>query len=375
VTDSLELLILLALVYLVECGQWVPPATVAFHALIPGRWRTTRVLRGSSRWRRGMVLGCPWPPLGSALVSEPLPLAMSPTGITPEEHGGQIPWERIEEVGTTDWTLEVNGQQIARLASRRLAQTLARTLDELRGLEPSERPAAVERLLDQRFDAETLPARLAAFTRGTRLLRVSASLLWLCIFGGLPAILHSQLIQYWAPILGLLLLTWITTAILFRLALRRPGLLAPPLWPDRLHRFLVAASPLSAIRAADLIAREVAGELDPLVVSAALLDEKRFAEQARVTLVDLTHGRVRHESSPESDRAWLTERLEPRVRRLLEARGVDIQRLLAPPAREDDRVRAYCPRCLSQYTEQRGASCPNEACAGMPLLPFDAPPG
>lgn len=373
-TDSLELLILLAIVYLVECGQWVPPTTLAFHALIPGRWRTTRVLRGSSRWRRGMVLGCPWPPLGSALVSDPLPLALSPAGITPEE-GAPIPWERVEEVATTDWTLEINGQPVARLASRRLAQTLARTLDELRGLEPSERPAAIERLLDQRFDSETLPARLAAFARGTLLLRVSANLLWLCIFAGLPAILHSQLIQYWAPILGLLLLCWITTAVLFRLALRRPALLDPAVWPDRLHRFLVAASPLSAIRSADLIGREVAGELDPLVVSAELLGEKRFAEQARVTLVELTHGRSRHASSANSDRAWLMERLERRVRRLLETKGVDVDTLLAPPDPEDDRVRAYCPRCLSQYTEQRGATCPNEDCAGMPLVPFAAPPG
>ena len=68
--------------------------------------------------------------------------------------------------------------------------------------------------------------------------------------------------------------------------------------------------------------------------------------------------------------SWYRDELQHALSRMLEKNGVDPQRLLAAPEREDNCV-AYCPLCRAQYTVVR-EGCAD--CGYQELLKFAQEP-
>jgi hypothetical protein len=371
VSEALELLLLVLALYVFECAQWTPLGAVGFHALLPGWWRRVRPWAAGPSWGRGAILGAPWPPLSPPLICEPLPLGLGPKGIGLRgDEPRWLSWEEVGEVSFHDRDLFLDGKLVARLATRRLTQLLGRLVREVADLKPAKRAARLKRLLEARHDEKACRPRLAAFGARVRPLLVAASLLWLTIFVGVPLVVWTPLTVFWLELAALALLAWIASAIAFRLTLGGLDWLDRAGWPDGTHRFLAMASPLSSMRAADLLGRELCADLDPLAAAAALLPAARFGELARHALLDLDEAEAASsgDSPAAEDARWLIAEQRACLLALLERRDLHAEQLLAPPGPEDDRVQSWCPRCRSQYLQ--GETCPGSSCGRRKLVPF-----
>jgi hypothetical protein len=383
VGELAELYAVFALIYLFECGEIVPRRALGLAPWL-GRWRARRTFAPNSGWRRGLVFGEPWPPLAPALVTEPVPLIVGPDGIG---HGGGgdggddarfVPWGEVQDVAADGARLLVNGEPVAALATRRGARALAQAFGGLARLPRDKRETRLARWLDDRFDVTAARARLPVLLRETRALRVAANVLWAGLFVGLPALLWTPYVHLLlVPVGAVSVVAWIVAAALFVRALRRSSWLDRALRPDLAKRITAIASPLATIRAADHIARELCGDLDPLAVAAALLPPAGVRRLGRSLLCDL---RFRDPddvpAGSEDDARWLRAETLARVERALRACDIDPQALLAPPAR-DDAMAAWCPVCLAQYREagEPRATCANVPCRGIALRGFaDAAP-
>jgi hypothetical protein len=169
---------------------------------------------------------------------------------------------------------------------------------------------------------------------------------------------------------------WIAAAVLFEVSLRRSRSLDRALRPDILKRIASVASPISAIRACDHFARELAGDLDPLAVAAPLVSADELGRVGRARLVDLKY---RPEEDPpeggQADRDWWKREALTRIGRTLRAHDVDPDELLAQPARDGDDVVGWCPICRQQYRggAEAARACANPTCDGAALIAFDQP--
>ena len=77
------------------------------------------------------------------------------------------------------------------------------------------------------------------------------------------------------------LAAWITGAWLFERGLRRSRWLTRELRPEVAKRIVAVSSPVATIRAADHLARELCGDIDPIAAAAALLAPEELGAAAR----------------------------------------------------------------------------------------------
>jgi hypothetical protein len=374
VSDLAELYVLLVVIYVLECAAFVPRRALGLGRRF-GRWGVRRVFAPGGGWRRGLVFGEPWLPLSPPLVSEPLPLVVGPDGVWAGATGTFFRWEDVEQVEAEAARLSINSETVAVLATRRSALSLAEAFDGLGALSRQEREKRLRRWLDSRFDDHAIEARLSAMGREIRGLRVAANVLWATVFLGLPVLLWTPLASLFIVVGAAAAAAWIAAAFSFEYALRHSRWLAPQLRPDVSKRVAVVASPLATMRACDLFARELVGDLDPLAVAAPLLRADELRALARARLVELKYRRPDGPAAGgEADLAWWRGETLKRIERTLRAHGIEPAALLAEPPRDGSDAIAWCPLCLAQYGD-RGAGarqiCANASCDEIALCAFD----
>lgn len=379
-TELVDLYVFLVVLFLLECAEWVPRRAIG---LLPlgGRWRARRAFRPNAGWARGVLFGLPWPPLTSPLVAEPSPIVAGPNGLViegerPSDGPSFLPWTEVARVSAVGPRVEVNGRPVATFASRCGAAAIARALTGLASLSPGQRTGRLEVLLDARFDATASRARLAVWRKETRAVRLLVNGLWCGLVLGLPLVIWTSFSVAFFPLVGLLLVGWLVAAVLFERTLRRSSWLERDHRPDLARRIVAASSPIAAVRALDLVARELVGDLDPLAAAAPLVSREALAALARPRLVALRLGR--DDDLPQAavpDARWWRAQELARVERLLVGHGVDPAAALEAPPRHGADVVVFCPSCLAQYASghTHGDACPGEECRGIPLQPFVPP--
>jgi hypothetical protein len=159
-------------------------------------------------------------------------------------------------------------------------------------------------------------------------------------------------------------------ALVFHLTLRKATWLAEDRRPEFGKRLVAMLSPLSGVRAADLLAREAFANLDPVAVATGLLTKPDLARFARPRLVAL----AARTGQADPLAFWRAENLT-RMERVVRQAGVDLVALYAAPAPEGGHVDTYCPACHAQYEKGRaaGSYCPSEGCEEIPLRSFGDP--
>jgi hypothetical protein len=198
------------------------------------------------------------------------------------------------------------------------------------------------------------------------------------VFVGLPLLLWTPLASLFLAVGAVAVVAWIAAALLFERAVRRSRWLVRGLRPELGKRIAAVASPLATMRASDHIARELAGDLDPLAAAAPLVSADELRVLGRARLVDLKfRGGGDPPAGGEADFAWWQREIVARVEKTLRARGVDPAALLAQPPAEGPDVVAWCPCCLAQYRGGGAAArvCANQGCADIVLRVFDQPGG
>ncbi|MCB9558716.1 MAG: hypothetical protein H6707_21545 [Deltaproteobacteria bacterium] len=358
---ALELLFILVVVYLLECAVWVPPQATGVRRRLFGGARLLRARQPTARYQRAVLWGQVWPPLFSAIPTERLPFAVTVERLTLID-GRELDRAAAARASAEGTRLRVGRAQLV-LCSRRLAGRCAAFLRRWAGADQSARVEAIGELLDARFDLAETRQAFAEHRRRSWALRTIACVQLLLLFAGAYLLIATRWRVYWLPVLAALGALWVLIFVLFAFARRS---LAAALRPDWSYLLLVGLSPISALRAHDLLARESISDRHPLTAALALgASSQAIAEPARRFLVDAHL--LRHAAS-ETLRTWGAT-LAERISELVGRHGLDVERLLEPPERETESVIGYCPRCLSQY--QSGQWCSELACNETYLLPLD----
>ena len=366
-SELAELYALFLILYLFECLAWVPRRSVGFFHFA-ARWRGRLAFRPNASWSVSVVFGKPWPPLSPPWLAEPLPFAIDPDGLTLiESHRRRIVWEDLAPVSARGYRVESGELFVATTATRKGSAALAKTLERIRTSPAKKREAGVRKFLDARFDLEAPLDRQREFYKSVQALRVCSNALWLALFGGLGVAVgtHSMLVLLGAAALSLLL--WPINSVVFHFTVRKLARTWLPRaqGPDLAKRLVAMLSPISGVRAVDMLAREVWANLDPLTVAAALLSPPHLATFARPLVVAM-------QAREGDDLAWWRAETRQRMEHVLTQKNVDLAAMFSPPKRENDHAETYCPSCLAQYESGRkpGESCPNETCQDVPLRAF-----
>jgi hypothetical protein len=282
-----------------------------------------------------------------------------------EGAGRRLAWEDLAPIVACDARIESGELLSCKLGSRHAAARLAEALEKIRLAPTKKREGELRRFLDARFDVAAASARREAFARSVRVLRVLSNALWLALFGGLGVAVVTQNMLYLLAAAALTLILWPVNAFVFSRTLRKQTWLPKGQGPELSTRLVTVLSPLSAVRAVDVIARELWANRDPLVVAAVLLKPAELSSFARPLLVAV-------ESRDGEPLAWWRAELRLRMGRVLAERKISVEELLMPPVREGSHVATYCPACLAQYEPGAGAlgNCPNDTCHDIPLRAF-----
>ncbi|MGB0036425.1 MAG: hypothetical protein WBP79_13215 [Candidatus Acidiferrales bacterium] len=377
------LLVIVLLLYLVECGVWVPAGSVAFRLPTNPKRPLRMISRRQAAARSSIVFANPFSVGGGIIVCPPLPVWISPQGVVVapsaatnlrSDSAGRtrrafISFDDMNAIEVRQKNLCVNGEPFVSTASEFQAAYFAELLKALRKKKAQDRAVEIERKLTRWFDADRAAAHLEHFSEKVLSVGMDSLALLLGIFVVMPVVVwRFGLVASWPFLLLYLVLhvAWIGRR--FRRAHRDMLPLAKESrWSAMM---MVLLSPPAALRATKYLAKGLAGEFQALAVAAARDSAVDFQALASWTLRDATFGADMYAGENEdASRAaqWFRERLRAAVVALIREKGCDPEALIAPPPRESDRVQTFCPRCWSQYVVAQG-TCTD--CGGIVLRPF-----
>lgn len=367
-TDLELILLVLAVFYTAETLVWVRPGTIAFVSHGFGRrfrlrsLDTTATIRNASG---GLLWGSlfPW---GVIYVARPNPMSLGNEGALgytaqhpthdarPTDSGPFVDWKQAETAAADGRKVVVAGAPFLTTESPAVAEHTAAEMRRLAGLSDGKRAAAIEAVAAGAFDESRLGAELKRVGSALRFVRLTCSLLFAWIFIALPTMLVRGMLDHfgeWLIVYAGLLLVHLTT---FYFTHRR---LYPQARGKRWGRLLtMIVSPADAARSYTLLQRDLPLGYHPLTVAAILSDRPTLLTLGRRTLLDLNTPRAPEFTSADS-RAVAVERSFRELTRsaaetLLKRHEIDLEKLLAPPPRDDERAICYCPRCDEQWVEQ-----------------------
>lgn len=338
------LFVVLVLVYLVQCIVWVGPGSSVF--ALGGAGRGGRRKQGFiwNAFDLAGVMANPLPPLHSLVVSDWPDFLISPHGCCYKPREGPpvaVPWEKLT-VTTTESRLLCNGSPVLKAAEVQIREC-AEMLAQLRKLKSRKRQAAIERRLRRSLRETAVRRKLMVFRRRSRWLRVAANLQFFLLFVAAP--LGFQLLgskrMLWPLIAAVVLLSISITSEFWILHKAMSAKAGGTRLKSGLTMFL---SPVAAMRACDVIARDLFAGYHPLAVAAALLPHEDFREFAGEQL-----RACRFSEYPAGYDGQMLERM---MEQLIRRQGILTEELMRPRRREGNCV-AYCPRCLAQYMKER----------------------
>ncbi len=380
-SDLQALYLILAAIYLIQCIIWVPEDSICFRKNLRGEWRVSSGWLHIGAWGLRGVLADPLPPLHGLPVCDRLPLAVFPGGVLPLPRTSLrsaartgatatfLRFDELEKIHARGKELLTGSKLLCKLPTAGMARHAAELLEKLRGKKENKRAVALEAGFARILDAEEIRARLNDWRARTALLRQICSILFVYLFLLVPVVVTFRgLLSTWPWLLGLLVAQMAVIAWLFRRAHRA-------LFPeDKEARWTatltILLSPPVAIRANDILLRELFSLRHPLAVAWILCSEKYFREMASRALREL-HFPLPSAVTPGTPALeaedWNRAALLRSVERFVAASGTPPEALLGPPARESDLCLSYCPRCWNQYRFADGA-CPD--CGGIEVHSF-----
>jgi len=384
--SDLELLFLvLVCLYGWECACWLRRGSVGFRTWLGRRWRAVHPGALVGNQHGSFILAPPLPPLGYILTGNQFPLSLSAEGVfayvsptvnpgpRPQQTGLFFRFDKIQSAEVKGKKLLINGAMAVKAYSPGSAQYLASCVRQLVKAPASERAAAIEKIFRDTFDSKAAKNRWREFQKQTGAMRWLVNALFLYIFVLVPGVIwHLGLRLSWMGLLAGLLVLTASIAIEFR---RAHKVFYPEAEDERFTHFLTTLlSPVTAIRAQDILSRPLLETFHPVAIAAVLCTPEEFRELAGRVVRDVQFpampvcpaSQPEAESTERAARAALRKVLEAFLKR----HKIEPDDLMRAPQPLDDACRAYCPRCLSQFTDKQG-SCFD--CGGLQLREFSPP--
>ena len=378
--EGQTLLLILILLYLSECLIWVKRESVAFVSAWSGRWRLAIPPSWLGNAKGGIVFLNPFPPAGRVFLSHLWPISISPSGVcaynlqtlpfgarSPHQTGEFLPFGKINDTSTDGAYLVINNEKFAKCATAKQAKALSKLIGAMAKASVSKREAMARKWVAQQFAADQAGTLLKEIEEQIRPIQSLGLLLFMFLFVFTPVLgtLFSSM-PLIIPVAVVMVALAIEIAILFHRAHKK---LYPSESSERLESLVkMILCPPVAIRAADILTKNLLSEYSPIVLASVLTGagEQQFV---RGVILDLQHP-LKHEISDETAArtiAWLAE--EQRnvcLGQVKAGRYLKQEELLAPTQREENSI-SYCPRCHCQFVVSAG-ECPD--CPGVHLIDF-----
>jgi hypothetical protein len=370
-TEVQLLFLVLAGIYLLQCIGWAPLESEVLR--IGWRFRARFLPRGPGiRFGHHKLFFLnPFLPLSGAMVFELFPsVVTSKEGSLeqsnlsrPDEVTGRrtirLSDQAKQQVQSTGEEVRSAGRLLFTAHSEAYAAFLATVLDHVRKRSAQDRDRALEREFEKMFDTKKIALRLEEFQVHTVFLRTACVLLFVFLFLLAPVLIRIRgLERIWPILLAYLIwsLAWIGWSFL-----RAHRALYPGQKEGRWQQVMVLAlSPFSAIRANDVLLRDLLCAFHPVPVACVLLSK----EESRVLAErNLRQSLFRMESDATSSDSVMRLVLQA----FLSKNGMPPEELLSPPHRESENCETYCPLCLAQFVLAEG-ECPD--CVEVTLKKF-----
>ena len=349
-SDWIVLGLLAAAFYLYECCNWTPAAAVAC-VRRPLRRTWSAAFGGDliGNESGGFAFSDPTTLSGNVVQSAQWPLAVSPDGVSLDNHESDRFWsfDSIRTIAADEKAVRINGEIVCRAISETHAAALVSALEKTRSVERGARSGVIRASLRATFDQDAVREMWNAFLRSSRRLsrRASFPLVWLAVITPVVFFVIGPL-SSWPYLLGGLFITSLIVSIEFIRVHRREL----PNGADRwLHAVSMTLFPIAAIRAADRISKEKLSAFNPLAVIAVFCDDAAGVSLFRRHGFDLDRPVSQADDSPAAIcRAWYRAEKRSAFRILLKSLKHDP---FAEPDKTDAALTSYCPRCHSQYGE------------------------
>jgi len=361
-TDVLALFAVLFGVYLLQCIAWIRSGGVAFRVDWKLRGKPVRRFLSVGREYQLFFLN-PLSPLAGAVVCQPIP------EIRIDLRGKPDHQQTLERCSEPVITLREGQKEAFHAAGRDIlaaetlvytahsntfANVLVKFLETLRKTRTSEWSRVFRREYEIMLDASRLASRLSEYRLHSGFLRTTTFLVFVSVFGIAPLEIRIfGLGRLWPFLTAYLILMLACTSWGF---VRAQKNIYPTQTEGRWqHGLTIALSPLSAMRANDLLMRDLFCEFHPLAVAHLIMSEKEFKVEAERELRQSMYLRKSTCSG---------EGVQLALKAFIRDASLEPDELLKPPSRESVNSRAYCPLCLSQFMIDEG-ECSD--CIGVPL--------
>ncbi|HET6980313.1 MAG TPA: hypothetical protein VFI24_28520 [Pyrinomonadaceae bacterium] len=376
VGEGETLLFILVLLYLSECLIWVKRESVAFVSSWGGGWNLATPSSWLGNARGGLVFLNPLPPGGKIFLSHLSPVSISPAGVcalnvqtlpsgarSPDQTGEFLPFGKIKDAGVDGIYLTINHERFAKCATAKQARALALMIAGMVKAPTSKREGMARDWITKQFSTKDATARLQEAQAAIEPIQSLGLFLFLVLFVLTPVLgVIVGLMTLIVPVAIVMVGLAIEIAILFRRAHRQ---LYPHESSERLESLVkMILCPPVALRAADVITKNLLAEFSPIVLAQVLTgsDEKEFV---RSVVLDLKHP-LKHELSDKHAVETVTWSANEQLNVCLKHLELKSEELSAPAQREENSL-SYCPRCYCQFLVA-AEECPD--CPGVKLMEF-----
>lgn len=366
------LLFVLILLYLSECLIWVKRESVAFVSSWR-RWRLTTPSSWLGNARGGILFLNPLPPSGKVFLSHLSPVSISPSGVcalnvqtlpsearSPYQTGDFLPFGKIKEAGVDGLYLTINAERFAKCATAKQARTLSSVIDGMVKASASKREGMARNWIARQYSAKDATTLLKAAQELIKPVQSLGLILFMFLFVVTPVLGGIVgLMTLIVPVAIVMVALAVEIAILFRRAHKK---LYPAESSERLESLIkMILCPPVAIRAADILTKNLLAEFSPIVLAEVLTNsgERQFV---RSVVLDLKYP-LGHELSDKNAVETITWAANEQLS--VSERYLKPEELLAPS--QEERSISYCPRCRCQFVVAV-EECPD--CPGVQLVDF-----
>jgi len=367
------ILVVLVLIYLIECVAWVPREGVAFRCRADRSWTVAESFLSAfaGRWHAVAADGRPGSG-GIAVGARGLP-RLSPEGVcarapgetTPRDGRCFVPYGEIRAPRADGVRVVDGGRTVAATATAEGAAHLAKLIGDLARSRANEREPMLDAEMARLLDARAARRRARLWNRCARPLDSGGRLLAFLMFVALPVALFFGGIYGAMPAIVAAALVALAQIGMYAVLRRRLS----PTVPGADGAWTMALTPPAAIRAADLLARDAFGMHHALALGAATCRPAEARVMASQVIRKLRHPLDGDDAPCCAASAWNRSFRTRWLEAWIERTHGPLSGLLGAPSRESHEAVAYCPRCLQQYVHA-AEECVD--CPGVRLRAFEA---
>jgi hypothetical protein len=379
-SNELALFAVLCLIYVTDCVLWIGKQSFVFVTWVGRQWREMAASQVFRISEGGILLLNPFPPLGGVICCHLPPLSISPAGICslnsqaltdsgyPEQNVVAAPFEEISSIRVGGRDVLVNEERFCRCSDTQQANRISSLINALLDATAEEREITIQQFWDEQFDYRAARARFEQAVHQMTPLRMLCNILFVHLFALAPAlVLYFGMTGMLIPLaLGMLAIAVQISVGFYRLHKR----LYPAEGEERISNLIkMILCPPTSLRACDLLTEGLLSNYNPLVVGHLLLSDNQYREFSIRTLRNLKYPPVDHSADRRTYEIsrWQNQTLLRKASDYLREMANLQEELLFPPLPNEPDVRAYCPRCLSQFIREEG-NCSD--CPGVKLIPF-----